>query len=155
MDAVTYPRTETERALSEEFIAVRLQIDKNDALAKRFHVAWTPGLVFLDEEESVHYRAFGFHPPVEFEHLLRVGRGMIAFQRGEYPRAREAFSKAADDPRHSAVRPEAIYWQGVSRYKAGDQEALAGTWPRLLDLYPDSLWAQRAGVIRPRPGIAA
>src|SRR6187549_620568 len=98
MDAVTYPRAESERALSEDFVALRAQIDKNEALAKRFRAAWTPGLVFLDEEDSVHYRAFGYHPPVEFEHLLRVGRGMIEFQRGQYARAAEAFQHAADDP---------------------------------------------------------
>ena len=155
MDAVTYPRAESERALSEDFVALRAQIDKNEALAKRFRAAWTPGIVFLDHEDTIHYRAFGYHPPVEFEHLLRVGRGMIEFQRGQYARAVEAFQHAADDPRHSALRPEAIYWQGVSRYKSGDKDALAGTWTRLIDLYPESIWAQRASVIRPRAGIAA
>jgi tetratricopeptide (TPR) repeat protein len=152
---VTYPRAESERALQEDFVAFRPQIDRHEALARRFFVGWTPGLVFLDGDEAVHYRAFGYHPPVEFEHLLRVARGTMAFQRGDVAGALEAFSRAADDVRHSALRPEAIYWQGVSRYKTGDKEALAATWTRLLDLYPESVWAQRASVIRPRAGIAA
>ncbi|HEX7899639.1 MAG TPA: tetratricopeptide repeat protein [Planctomycetota bacterium] len=152
---MTYPRAESERALNEDFVTFRPRIDAHEALARRFLVGWTPGLVFLDGTEAVHYRAFGFHPPAEFDHLLRVARGTIAFQQGDFARALEAFSRAADDPRHSALRPEAIYWQGVSRYKTGDKDGLAKTWSRLLDLYPDSLWAQRASVIRPRAGAAA
>ena len=155
MDAVTYPKEETARALNDGFVAFKPQIDKNESLARRFFVGWTPGIVILDGQENVHYRAFGYHPPEEFEHLLAIGLGTFDFHQGRFKTALEHFSHAADDSRRGPLQAEALYWQGVCRYKTGDKEGLAGTWSRLLDLYPESLWAQRASVIRPRAGAAA
>jgi tetratricopeptide (TPR) repeat protein len=155
MDAVTYPNAESERILNEEFVAFKPQIDRNEALARRFFVGWTPGIVFLDGQENLHHRAFGFHPPEEFAALLRVGRGTIEFHRGDFQAALATFSRAADDVRRGEIQAEALYWQGVSRYKTGDKDGMARAWNRLLDLFPESLWAKRASFIRPRAGAAA
>jgi hypothetical protein len=63
MDAVTYPHAGVERRLNEGFVAFRPRIDQNESLAQRFLVAWTPGLLFMDDLENVHYKTFGWHPP--------------------------------------------------------------------------------------------
>lgn len=153
MDAVTYPTTEVQQALDESFVAYRTRIE--DPLAKRFSAGWTPALYILDGDEIVRYRAFGYHPPAEFVHLLRVGKGTLEFERGEFKDALASFSRAADDGRGSALQPEALYWQGVCRYKTGDKEGLGRSWTRLLDLFPWSLWARKASFIRPQAGAAA
>jgi tetratricopeptide (TPR) repeat protein len=148
MDAVTYPRPETERLLTRHFVPLRLPLAENADMARRFDVRWTPAFVVLDDQEKDHYRAFGYHPPEDFEHLLRVARGTIDFSRGDYSSALAWFATAADDVRDSALRPEALYWQGVCRYKLGDKDGMSQAWNRLLDHYPKSLWARRASFIR-------
>lgn len=153
MDAVTYPHGGVERRLNE-FVAARIPIAENGELARRFFTVWTPGLLFLDADENVHYRAYGFHPPEDFEHLLHVGHGMLRLDRGDARAAAEAFARAADDPERSALQPEALYWLGVSRLKGGDKDGMTAAWTRLLDKHPGSLWAHKVGFIRPRAAAA-
>ena len=154
MDTVTYPHPGVERRLNESFVAFKPQIDQNETLAKRFVVTWTPGIIFVDSFETVHYRAYGYTPPEEFEHLLHVGHGMMEFDRGHYDEALMIFGHAAEDLQKTALQPEALYWYGVCQYKTGDKEAMARSWNRLLELYPESLWAMKASILRPQPAAA-
>jgi tetratricopeptide (TPR) repeat protein len=148
MGAVTYPHAGVERRLTEHFVCVRPQIDVEKDLAEKFMVRWTPGLVFLDGQEGLHYRAFGFHPPEMCEHLLDIGRGMVMFNLGRFDEAVKAFTEVVEDKESSPLQAEAHYWLGVARYKAGDKEALAKTWDELLTRQPKSAWASKAGFIR-------
>src|SRR5438105_7285366 len=148
MDAVTYPHQGVERRLSQHFVAVRPQIDVEKDLAKKFLMNWTPGLIFLDGQEGQHYRAFGFHPPETFEHLLDLGRGMVSFNQARYEEAIQAFTAVTGSKDPSPLQPEAQYWLGVAQYKSGDKEALGKTWNELLDRYPKTLWAAKVGFIR-------
>ena len=150
MDAVTYPHGGVERRLQESFVAVRIHIGENQELAKHFFAVWTPGLLFLDGQANIHYRAYGFHPPEDFEHLLHVGHGMTLLNQGKVEPALAVFKRAAEDPERTALQPEAIYWTGVCRYKSGDKEGMPQEWTRLLDLYPDSPWAHKVEFIKPR-----
>lgn len=155
MGTVTYPQGGVERRLLQHFVCVRPQIDLNKDLAKRFLVSWTPGLLFLDGLENVHHRASGFHPPEMFEHLLDLGRGMIEFNLGRYLAAINAFAAVTEDDQASPLQAEALYWLGVARYKSGDKEGMPRAWNRLIDLYPDSAWAPKAGFIREKAGARA
>jgi tetratricopeptide (TPR) repeat protein len=137
-----------ERRLTQHFVCVRPQIDVEKDLAGKHMVHWTPGLVFLDGQERVHYRAFGFHPPEMFEHLLDIARGMTMFNLGRYDEAVKAFTEVVDDKESSPLQAEAHYWLGVARYKAGDKEALAKTWNELLTRQPKSAWASKVGFVR-------
>jgi len=155
MGSVTYPHGGVERRLNESFVAFKPQIDLNQELAKKYEVHWTPGIVILDEMENMHYRAFGYHPPELCEHLLDIGRGMTHFDLGRYREAAEAFTRVTEDRTRSPLTPEALYWLGVARYKTGDKSAMTQVWSRLLDEHPQSLWAQKAGFIRPGATAAA
>lgn len=154
MDAVTYPHGGVVRRLNESFVAFKPRIDENDALAKKYLVTWTPGIVFVDALENLHYRAYGFHPPEEFEHLLHVGHGTLEFNRGNYKEALGIFSRVTEDPERTDLQPEALYWLGVCHYKTGDKEGLMRTWARLLDHHGHSLWARKASFIRPQAAAA-
>jgi hypothetical protein len=155
MDAVTYPHRGVERRLGESFVAYRPQIDQQKDLARKFAVVWTPGLLFLDGLETLHHRAYGYHPPEEFEHLLHVGHGLVEFGNGRPSSALPILARAAGDAERTAVQPEALYWLGVCQYKAGDKEAMVRTWERLMDSFPSSLWALKASVLRPPAQAAA
>lgn len=148
MDAVTYPQEESQRRLNDSFVALRLPFDRQGLLEQRWVVSWTPGILILDADERIHYRAYGYHPPDEFAHLLEVAQGMIEFDWGEFAQALRLFARAAEDTRRSAFTPEALYWLGVAYYKTGDKDGLVRTWGRLLDEHPESLWARRASFIR-------
>src|SRR3977135_2429290 len=121
MGTVTYPHDGVERRLANHFVAVRPQIDLEKDLAKRFLASWTPGLLFLDSLENVHYRATGFHPPEMFEHLLDLGRGMVEFNRARFNGAINAFAAVTEDDHPSPLQSEALYWLGVARRKTGGQ----------------------------------
>jgi tetratricopeptide (TPR) repeat protein len=154
MDAVTYPHGGVERRLNNSFVAFKPQIDRNDALARRFLVTWTPGIIFVDGLENIHYRAYGYHPPEDFEHLLDVGRGMVEFNRNNYQGALPIFAGAAEESQRTGLQPEALFWMGVCQYKTGDKEGMIRTWTRLLDLYPQDLWGKKASIIRPLAAAA-
>ena len=94
MDAVTYPHGGVERRLAEAFVAFRPPVDLEKERARKFGVVWTPGLLFLDGLENVHYRAYGYYPPEEFEHLLHVGHGMVEFGGGRVSSALPIFARA-------------------------------------------------------------
>jgi len=52
-----------------------------------------------------------------------------------------------DDHPATAAAPEALYWTGVSRYKAtGDSAALKETATQFKQRYTDSEWAKKAAV---------
>ena len=150
MGTVTYPHAGVERRLDELFVAIRPQMDLNETLAQKFVVAWTPGMLFLDSDENIHHRAYGFHPPEEFEHLLDVGHGMVRLGRKAYREAAQSFSRVTDDEEKTTFQPEAMYWLGVALYRSGEKEALGKSWNRLLDQFPESVWAKKASIIRPR-----
>jgi len=153
MGTVTYPHGGVERRLLQHFVCVRPQIDLEKDLAKRFLVSWTPGLLFLDGLENVHHRAFGFHPPEMFEHLLDLGRGLVEFNLGRHNGAITALAEVTEDDQASPLQAEALYWLGVARYKSGDKEGLSRAWNRLLDLHPESAWAPKVGFIREKAAV--
>ena len=154
MDTVTYPHGGVERRLTQNFVCFRPQIDVEKDLAKKFLATWTPSFFFLDGQENVHYRATGFHPPEMFEHLLDFARGRIDFDLGRYDEAARFLSAVAEDKDSSPLQAEALFWLGVSRYKAGDKEALSKTWSMILDRHPNSLWAPKVAFIREKQKVA-
>jgi len=155
MGAVTYPHGGVERRLNETFVAWKPQTDQHAGLAKTYGALWTPAIFFVDSDEVVHHRVYGYHPPEEMEHLLHIGLAKVEFGHERYREAAAAYQKVTEDPQKTALVPEALYWLGVALYKAGDKEALARTWSRLLDHHPNSLCAKRASVIRPAPPATA
>lgn len=132
------------RALEEGFVPARVETRDQPDLARRFRVLWTPTLVVLDPEGAPLREVVGYLPPqallaelalVQSLHDLRAGRvadadaGLRAF------RARFGGSHAA---------PEAMYWEGVARYRATkDKETLWAVWRELVAAYPESTWAAR------------
>jgi hypothetical protein len=155
MGTVTYPHGGVDRRLSLDFVSVRPQIDLEKDLAKRFLVSWTPGFLFLDGLENIHYRAFGFHPPEMFEHLLDLGRGIVEFNQGRFNGAINAFTAVTEDDHPTPLQPEALYWLGVARYKSGDKDGMSRSWNQLLGEHPDSVWALKAGFIREKAAQGA
>jgi hypothetical protein len=144
MDAVTYPKPAVIRYISENLIPLRVPHD-HKPLAERFQVKWTPTLVTVDAEGNEHHRTVGFLEPEELVASLMLGRAKSAFDLDDHVAALEHLDAIIRDHSASAAAPEAIFLQGVSRYKhTHEARPLKEAYETLKARYPNSEWTMRA-----------
>jgi len=144
---VTYPKQEIADYVNENFVAWRVNYNTETRLLRRFIVFWTPTLIFLDPKGNEHYRLLGFLPPDLFVIHLIYARAMIAFTSRKYEQSAELFETIANDYPHSEEAPQAVYFRGVARYKATEDDAyLDETASELSERFPGSEWAMRASI---------
>ena len=71
----------------------------------------------------------------------------MAFKQGEWAEAEKRFREIVDGLPNSEAAAEAMYWTGVSRYKAkSDPAALKATAKAFTLRYKDSSWAKKASI---------
>jgi hypothetical protein len=144
MDAVTYPNTGVIKFLYKNVVALRVSASEQP-LATDFNVKWTPTLLVLDAEGKEHHRIVGFLPPEELIPSLMLGIAKSGFDREQYGEALSALEKLVADYPKSDSAPEAIYLQGVCRYKSSkDPKPLKKAYEQLQAEYPLSEWTKRA-----------
>ncbi|MBM3267184.1 MAG: hypothetical protein FJZ01_05985 [Candidatus Sericytochromatia bacterium] len=155
MDTVTYPDDQVVARLGERFVALRLQIDKHEPVARQFNAVWTPTLLVLDGDMHVWVRTFGWYPPREFVPWLALAEGKYRLGRGQTGAAADLFDECAAQWRDSHSAAEALYWKGVALYKQGDKDGFGKAWYRLRREHPESIWTQKASFLwlgkRPTP----
>ena len=89
----------------------------------------------------------GFFPADDFLAQLELGLAKLDFQSERYEEARKRFRKIYEEHPASGAAPEALYWSGVSAYKAtNDAQHLKATGILLKEKYPDSEWLRKASV---------
>ena len=148
MDTVTYPEAKVSGLISQHFIPVKCHVGENKTLPQRFNVHWTPTLVVLDAQGTVHHSLTGFTPPEELAAQLEFAQAKAAFNKGDFQASLSGFNGVVEKYPKSPIAPEALYWSAVSEYKrTGSRDALMNGWKRLLKEYPDSDWAKRVGFI--------
>jgi TolA-binding protein len=148
MDAVTYPNKEVVQHLSEHFVCFKPRIDAHRALAKQFGVAWTPGLVWLDEAGVAHHQNVGFFSPDELLAECTFGRGKVAIGKSDWKSASACFTEVADRWPNSFAAPAALYWNGAaSKMATNDSAPLLDNWHRLIDEHGDSAWAMKVSFL--------
>ena len=144
MDAVTYPDNNVIDFINQSVVPLRVAFD-SQPLASQFNVAWTPVLAIVDEQGSNHQQTLGFFPPEELIPSVMLGIGKVHF---DHDRSDEALSVLhtlqAQYPKSASV-PEAIYLEGVSRFKQGHEaKTLKDAYEQLQADFPASEWTQRA-----------
>ncbi len=123
------------------------QSDLYQKMAGRFDVNWTPTVLVLDTEGKERHRIAGYVPPPSFASQLLLGLGHAAFAAKKFAEAEKWFREVVEKYPNTPEAPEAVYWAGVSKYKAtGDAAALKETAQRFGDRYQDSTWATKASV---------
>jgi len=55
--------------------------------------------------------------------------------------AEQRYAQVLERYPNSQVAPEALYWKGVSHYKATNDHTVLGELPAQFNQYPDSIWA--------------
>ena len=133
--------------INSNFVPVKIHIKEQPQNFKRFGAQWTPTLIVLDPEAKEQYRFEGYLPAEDFLAQLELGLARSAFAHEQWDEAERRYREIAAKHPNSEVAPEAIYWAGVSNYKAtNDPGALVETERILRQQYPQSSWAKKASV---------
>ena len=114
---------------------------------QRFGVNWTPTILIVDSDEKERHRVEGFLPADEFLGQLQLGLGHALFARQKFAEAEQQFRDVTENLTGTESAAEAMYWAGVSRYKAtNDASALKATAQAFKDRYQNSIWAKKASI---------
>jgi len=143
MDAVTYPHTSVQDILAESMVPVRIPFD--DPLSQEYSITWIPALISLDWNGGQHYRTVGFMAPDEMVPSLMLGCAKVYGDLGHFDTAFAAIEKIISNYPESDAAPEALFAEGVYRYKSTQDPApLKKAYEDLEKQYPHNLWTKRA-----------
>ena len=146
-----YPDERVGKFVTEHFIAVRIHVREQADAWKRvggqYGVQWTPTILLIDSTGDERHRIEGFLPTDDFLAQLKLGWAQLAFAAGRFGDAENRFRAVVQEHPDSDAAPEALYWAGVSRYKAtNDPSALADTAKGFAERYQGSTWAKKSSV---------
>lgn len=114
---------------------------------ERFGAQWTPTVLLLDADGTERHRFEGYLPVPDFLAQLKLGLAHAAKARGDWTDAERRYREVSNEPSAAEPAAEALYWAGVSKYKAsGDPAALASTAQAFQTRFTDSSWAKKASV---------
>jgi hypothetical protein len=144
MDAVTYPQDRVIQFMNSRTIPLRVAFNAQP-LAKEFNIQWTPTLITLDPEGKEHHRTVGFLAAEELVPSLMLGIAKSHFNGERFEDALSALGEILKDYPKSDSAPEAVFLQGVSRYKhTHDPKPLKEAYEKLRADHPSSEWTKRA-----------
>ena len=99
-------------------------------------------MLILDPNGDEWFRLEGYLPKDEFRAQLELGLARVAFMNKNWSDAERRYTAVVEHFPDSKAAPEALYWKGVSHYKATNDHEVLGELPELFrQKYPDSLWA--------------
>jgi TolA-binding protein len=137
--------------VEQHFVPVRVHVKEQaedfKRLGAKYNAQWTPTILLIDSDGSERHRIEGFLPVDDLLSQLALGLAKAAFARKDYASAESLFRKVVDQYPQSEAAPEALYWSGVSRYRAtNDSAALSETGRAFRERYQDTSWAKKASV---------
>jgi len=99
-------------------------------------------VVILDPNGKERYRIEGYLPNDEFRAQLELGLARVAFMSKHFADAERRYTEVLDRYGNTKSAAEALYWKGVSHYKATNDHTILGELPGLYrERYPDSVWS--------------
>ncbi|MCC6791261.1 MAG: thioredoxin family protein [Thermomicrobiales bacterium] len=140
---MTYPDPTVRAAVASRFVALRLNI--KHPKVRDFSVLWMPTILIADKRGVVHYRSISSLPPEDLLDVLDLGEAQGRMRSGEYARAEELLVSGLERRKRGPLTDELIFWHGIARYylERQDHSGRDRIWQRLLDEFPDSIWAHR------------
>ncbi len=119
----------------------------SQAAFERFGAQWTPTIIIMDSGGTERHRIEGFLPADDFLAQLKIGLAHALFAEKKFAEAEKQFRDIAESTPESDAAPEALYWSGVSKYKASnDASALGATAAAFKSRYTSSPWAKKASI---------
>lgn len=148
MATVTYPDKDVITFIENYTVPVQVPYNE-EPLASDFGVKQTPTIVTLDADGEEHHRTVGFLAPEELIPALLLGIAKVYFDADELDKALPLLEKIIADFSKSDATPEAIYLQGVSKYKKmHDPQHLKRAYEKLSTAFPASEWTKKASPYR-------
>jgi thioredoxin-like negative regulator of GroEL len=142
-----YPDPRVETFINGQYVPVKIHIKEQPQVFERFGVQWTPTMQVVDSDGTKRHQFEGFLPPEDFLAQLKLGLAQSAFARQQWKEAERLYGNLLSTLPDSDAAAEALYWQGVSRYKSsGDPAALQQTAEAFKTRYTASTWAKKASV---------
>jgi TolA-binding protein len=99
-------------------------------------------VIILDPNGKERFRIEGYLPKDEFRAQLELALARVAFMSKNWKDAERRYAEVIEHYPESKAAPEALYWKGVSHYKATNDHTVLGELPgQFQEKYPDSEWA--------------
>jgi len=99
----------------------------------------------MDADAVERYRIEGYLPKNWFTGRLEMGLGRVAFMHKKWADAEKIYAGVTERYADTSVAPEAIYWRGVSHYKAtNDHKVLGEVAKELGEKYPGNEWTLKS-----------
>ena len=131
--------------INQNFVPLEAHIKEHPAYFHRFDAVWTPTVLVLDAEGEERARNEGYLSKEEFRAWLEMGLARIAFMRKKWDEAEKRYAQVVERYPDTGSAPEAVYWRGVSHYKAtNDHTVLGQVADELKEKYGESVWAVKA-----------
>jgi len=127
-------------------VHVREQAADFKRFGERYGAQWTPTILELDPDGAEQHRIEGFLEAPDLLAQLKLGLGKALFKAQRWSEAERQFREVLDQYGQTDAAPEAQYWAGVSRYKAGNAAALKETADAFTKKYRDSPWAKKSSI---------
>lgn len=143
--------------INEHFTPIRIHVKDQAAdwkkLGDQYDAHWTPTVLIIDGKGEERHRIEGFLPADDFLAQLMIGVAHAARVRADFADAERWYREVVEKSPQTETAPEALYWAGVSKYKAtNDAAALAETASQFANRYQTSSWAKKASVwSKPQP----
>jgi TolA-binding protein len=123
-------------------VPLEAHIKEHPVYFHRFDALWTPSVLVLDSNGKERFRIEGYLPTDEFRAHLELALARVAFMSKNWADAERRYAEVLECYPNSKVAPEALYWKGVSHYKATNDHTVLGELPgQFQEKYPDSTWA--------------
>jgi TolA-binding protein len=101
----------------------------------------------MDSQGVERWRIEGYLPKTEFRAQLELGLARAAFMHKQWAEAEQRYAGVVEQYPETIAAPEAVYWRGVSHYKATNDHAVLGeVIAELARKYARSEWALKASV---------
>ena len=140
-----YTDPQVAQFITDNFIPARAHVKDNQEAFARFGAEWTPTILIMDKDANERHRIEGFLPADDYLAQLRLGLAHAARSAGDFADAERRYRELSGG--EGDVAAEALYWSGVSRYKAtNDASALGETAQAFGERFTDSPWAKKASV---------
>lgn len=145
MEAITYRDAAVQAELTEGFILLRQDIQRDRLVRVRYAAVWTPSFYVLDVRGAAHHVELGYLPPEDFWLVLRLGRAKELVPRGRYPEAIALLDEALERFPDHPLAAQAMLWWAIARYlnSGGDSRQFRQDLSALLRRYPNSPEARR------------
>ncbi|HET6768849.1 MAG TPA: thioredoxin family protein [Chitinophagaceae bacterium] len=150
MNEITYQNDKVLNYLEKNFVFVKYNTKNRQPEFRNTYISsphlWTPAFIVFANDGSEVRKVSGYLPPGQFINEMELGRAMAAIRKAQSPEALKILENIYTNSDSDPLAQEALYWAGVSAFYANRKrmEHLVPYWEKLLNQYPESIWAERA-----------